>query len=670
MNKEKAFKIIKKTILHGLGLGCTLAAVLLALFFVKYKFVDAATAKSEKYYINDVYDRPIVQLEQGEEFTQEFEAHGDIYGVQIRWHNLAVVQNGTALIQLKGADGDVLAQTEYDLRRIENDVYNEIAFDSPYLNDEEGYQPYTLCITPTFDSPEDSYLKIWGDYESNTIAFGVLKYIVNSANLYGWYGVLQKLAIAAAVVMYLVCFILPIKKHWAFLAVLLAASCLYTMVLPPYSSPDEEGHFNSAYRMVNRWDGYGDKDFEYRTFYKRGSDKSKVFEEKYTTPLTYDYIYENFGEKCTDSEFAAFPESWLVTDFKGVYFVGALAIKLSHILGLGYVGMMYLGRLFNLLFFGICTFFAIKITPVGKEIFMTLALLPITLHLSNSFSRDVFVFSMGFLFTAYLLYLMAQKESYKWWQLGILAVICVLLAPSKFIYAAMCLAVLLLDAKKVPLLNRIKWPLKIHPLVIAAVGAAVLLPVMVKIYLGKDPEFIWRIFPMAPLEVLLEVRPQEPFSPVLMLQNPVYSLKLILNTLYCNGAYYIKSLVGGVLGYNNVIISDAFIIIMLIIMFVSVLSSVNDSYTLKKHEKITFGGIVLIVFGLVLFTCLSWTFVSMDTLYGLQGKYLLPVMPMLLIALKSKTIIAKRDLFRPMCFAMGFTDIFVALNALTVILQR
>ena len=670
MDRKRILNILKKTVIHCFCLGCIAAAVYGAMFFIGYKFVEPATAKSQKYYINDIYDQPIVQLKHDTAFEQQFEAHGDIYGVQIRWHNLAQVQDGTALIEvLDGENGEVLASTTYNLHRIVNDVYNEIAFDQPYLNSEEGYQPYTLRITPQFENPEESYLKIWGDYSTKTIAFGVLKYIVNTDALYGWFGMLRTVALAGAVAVYAVCFIFRLKKETVFAVTLLAVSCLFTLVLPPYSSPDEEGHFNSAYRIVNKWDGFVDEDFDNQTIYKRAEDQSKIFEEKQTTVLNYEYIYNNLGEKGdVNSDMVAFDNSWTVSDFKGVYLLGAIGIKLGHMLNLGYVPMMYLGRLLNLLFFAVCVYFSVKITPVGKNIFMSLGLLPITLHIANSFSRDTFVISLGFLFTAYLLYLINQEETYKWWQLVLMAVICGLLAPSKFIYAVMCIGVCLLDIKKVPLLNRIKW--KIHPFFILCAIGVLILPFMVVYMLKTDPLFKWKFLAIAPLEYLLDPQMID-FSISIqhILQNPIYFLKIILNTIYTNGAYYINSLFGGVLSYNSIYISSAFIIIIIVCVVLAVISS-KDDIQLSGFHRITFGGIFALVFAEVMFMCITWTFVRMDTLYGFQGKYLLPVMPMLLIAVKGRNITANKDLFRPLCFVMAFTDIFVALNAFAVILQR
>ena len=679
MDKTKNIKnIILRVLLHAVGLGAVLIVTALALFYIKYSFVDPAATKNHYRYINDIYDSPAVNFDHGKTLEQEFSTHGDIYGVKIRFHNLGVPQAGSAKLELVEKEHDaVVAETTFNTEIMVNDVYTDIFFDTPYRvgdywQDTEGSRDYILRITPDFVKGEDAYMKVWGDSATGTMAFGVLTYVVNNASLYGWFGLICKVAIAAAVILYTVCFIFKLKKEIVFVAALLAVSCLFTLALPPFSSPDEEAHINTAYRLANeKFEGYSKEDLAERTIQRRREDYSETFENKHTDVFSYEYVYDNLFEKADKEGIKPISNVWAVSDFDGVYMMGALGIKVSHMLNLSYVGSMYLGRLFNLLFFAVCLFFAIKITPVGKNVFMALGFFPITLHLANSFSRDVFVISLGFLFTAYLLYLLKQEETYKWWQLLLLAVICVLLAPSKFIYCTLCMAVLLLDIRKVPLLNRIK--IKINPvLAVVAVGvcavAAVGLAVIIR------PDVLRTVLPALSssesLETLLATNPEATFNIGLMLQNPVVTLKLILATIFENGAYYIKSVAGGVLGYNSVLISDGFIIIILICAVLSAFSCERDSYTLRIRDRGMFGFISLIILALVVYLGISWTPVYYTTIYGIQGKYLLPVLPMAFLALRGSTFKIKNDIFNPLCFTMAFTNLFVALNAITVILQR
>ncbi|MBQ7284611.1 MAG: hypothetical protein IJW74_07190, partial [Oscillospiraceae bacterium] len=66
MDFKKILQIVRKTVLHAASLGVVAAVIFAAMFFIKYRFVDGATAKSDRYYINDIYDQPIVQLYDGE----------------------------------------------------------------------------------------------------------------------------------------------------------------------------------------------------------------------------------------------------------------------------------------------------------------------------------------------------------------------------------------------------------------------------------------------------------------------------------------------------------------------------------------------------------------------------------------------------------------------------
>ena len=679
MEKQKHTKsLILKIFARIIGLGAVLAVTALALFFIKYSFVDTATVKNKYRYINDIYDSPAVEFSHGKMLEQQFSTHGDIYGVKIRFHNLGVPQAGSAYMELVEAQKDmVVASTTFNTEIMVNDVYTDIFFDQPYrvgdyFAEEEGSHDYILRITPDFANGDEAYMKVWGDSKTNTMAFGVLTYRVNSDSLYGWFRLISIVALAAAAVLYAVCFIFNFRKEVVFVTALFAVSCLFTLALPPFSSPDEEAHINTAYRLCNeKFEGYTRADLAERTIQRRSEDYSKTFENKFTDVFSYEYVYDNLTSKVEKEGITPISNVWAVSDFDGVYMMGALGIKVSHMLNLGYVPSMYLGRLFNLLFFALCLFFAIKITPVGKNVFMTLSFFPITLHLVNSFSRDVFVISLGFLFTAYLLYLLKQEETYKWWQLVLLAVISVLLAPSKFIYCTLCVAVLLLDIRKVPLLNRIK--IKVNP-VLAVLGIGVFGAAAVAAAVMIRPDVLKTVLPAISssesLETLLLTNPDATFNIALMLQNPVVTLRLILATIFENGAYYIKSVAGGVLGYNSVIISDAFIIVVLVCAVIATFAEENDSYTLRIRDRAMFGFIGLVILALVVYLGISWTPVAYTTIYGIQGKYLLPVLPMALLSFKGKTFAVKKDIFRPMCFVLGCTNLFVALNAIAVILQR
>ena len=662
MNKKKLF-------IHTTALAAIVAVLCLAMFFIRINFVGPATGKTNGYFINDVYDAPVVEFSHGKTVEQEFSAAGNIYGMRVRFHNSAVSQAGTFEAQLvKKESGEVVASTVGHTGTLVNDNYSAIHFDQPYITNETN--DYILKLTPTFENP-NAYMRIWSDAEGKTISFGIINYIADADTVYSWFNVLWVMVLAVAVIIYCVCFVFKLKKENVFLVVLLAGSLLVTTVLPPFSSPDEEGHFLSAYQLVNRIEGN-----DYKWTYKvnrRAEDFSDVFEDHYTSVFSYEYIYNNLFEITDDREEITTDNNWVVFDFEGVYAAGALGILLSKALNLGFVPMMYLGRFLNLMVYVLCAYFAVKLTPVGKEVFMTIGLLPITLHIANSFSRDVFVIAMGFVFVAYLLKLLHQEEKYKIKQLALLLAIAVLLAPSKYIYSLMCPLILLLKPQKLGINLEKHTDKKYRWLPFAVAGGMVVIVAAAVLITNKDMfmSYIRDAFGTGEtLENLWATNPDATYNLALLLQSPVNTLKLFMHTIYEHGAFYIKSILGGVLGYNSIYISDAFILVIFLMVAMSVFASPSDKYTLAAKDRISFVAVFVLVLAAVVYVAVTWTPVSYASLYGIQGKYLLPVLPLLLLACKNKVVTITKDIFNHICFVMGLTNVFVMLNALTVILQR
>lgn len=126
----------------------------------------------------------------------------------------------------------------------------------------------------------------------------------------------------------------------------------------------------------------------------------------------------------------------------------ALGIVLATLLNLGSFPLFYLGRFFNLLMFAALAYFAVRITPVGKNAMMVAGLLPMTLHLASSYSYDAGIMGLAFLLTGMCLRavygegLMSRRE-----KAGIV-VVAVLLAPCKVVYTVIVLLVILIPRKR------------------------------------------------------------------------------------------------------------------------------------------------------------------------------------------------------------------------------
>jgi len=74
-----------------------------------------------------------------------------------------------------------------------------------------------------------------------------------------------------------------------------------------------------------------------------------------------------------------------------------LMIFLGKLVNCSPIVLIYLGRLANLLMYIFIIFWAIKITPIQKWVFLLLALMPMTLYLAASLSADCFTIAISIL---------------------------------------------------------------------------------------------------------------------------------------------------------------------------------------------------------------------------------------------------------------------------------
>ena len=127
-----------------------------------------------------------------------------------------------------------------------------------------------------------------------------------------------------------------------------------------------------------------------------------------------------------------------------------LAILIGRTLHLGTYPLFYLGRIFNAVCFVTCAALAYRITPFGKNVVVALSLLPMTLHLTASFSYDVGIISLGLLLTALVLKAMTSAETISRKHSLSIIVIAAMLAPCKVIYSTIILLALFIPSTKFP----------------------------------------------------------------------------------------------------------------------------------------------------------------------------------------------------------------------------
>ena len=130
-------------------------------------------------------------------------------------------------------------------------------------------------------------------------------------------------------------------------------------------------------------------------------------------------------------------------------------------------------------------------------------------------------------------------------------------------------------------------------------------------------------------------------------RNIPATVKLLLRTLPEQGALWLQGLLGTTLGEPIVYRIDVSWLLgvgLLLAVLAAALPRQDEPALLGRRSKAGTAGICLCVVLAVLAAALNWTPINYQTLFGLQGRYLLPILPLALLLVKSsKKLVLRGD---------------------------
>lgn len=128
-------------------------------------------------------------------------------------------------------------------------------------------------------------------------------------------------------------------------------------------------------------------------------------------------------------------------------------------------------------------------------------------------------------------------------------------------------------------------------------------------------------------------------------RNIPATVKLLLRTLPEQGALWLQGLLGTTLGEPIVYRIDVSWLLgvgLLLAALAAALPRQDEPALLGRRSKAGTAGICLCVVLAVLAAALNWTPINYQTIFGLQGRYLLPILPLALLLVKSSKKLALR----------------------------
>lgn len=480
---------------------------------------------------------------------------------------------------------------------------------------------------------------------------------------------------------------------------------VYLLVLPPLSAPDEISHYISAYQLSSRMLGRPsnastghvlvrcqDKWLEdvgdnYR--YEEGEDgylrpvaestENSWYLGKTLTEDTYEAIRETgfTGRRYPadadgrensrgrgDAEKAG-EEPLLVSVYPPVvttpvaYIPQALGIALARLLNMNSICLLYIGRLFNLVFFVAMTYLSMKRLPFGKEVLFGVALLPMTLHLSASFSYDVMIMGCMFYLTAMCLDLTWRREKVRSGDVAVLALLMAAAGPCKMVYGTLMGLCLLVPAKKFG--DRKRWVLSAVFVALAwGLAMAAVNGQTIVTYATSTGE------QMPGLE-------ETGYSFGLLLRQPIQTVRVFYQTVLWQAQQYHLSMIGAWLGNLDQVLDVPYAVVVLFTGCLLCLAArkPGEAIEMSFRARLWIWVVCAACAGVTMLSMLiALTPLSSPVISGIQGRYFLPFLPVLLISLKNDFIILTKNTNRSILYLMCCANGYVLLRLYSVVSMR
>lgn len=553
-----------------------------------------------------------------------------------------------------------------------------------------------------------------------------MQYIVNYTGSWSGVFALVIGGLTAAAVILGFVLLFAVRAHLAVVVAVagLLLGSAFSVLTPSLVAPDEYTHLAVSYMYASELLGQPVcADEETRALLVRACDAPYF---KTVTgdigALAYKELAANLGQTGCDG--ATVRETGAYADpnrLAPLYLGQTAGVLLARALGLGFYAMLLCGRLGNLLVYLTLATLAVALSPPrGRGIFACVALLPMPLQLAASFSADSMVLGLIFAYTALCLRLRERPATRA--ETAALVLLTACIGPAKAIYLPVTLLCLLVPSRHLAATRRAGHAVKALALALAALlwgavnlgalfyaardvdtvgikraallGAAAL-AVLALVWLAVRrrpaarrwlcrglaaavvlaiPVGFYQLTHMwgglTPEQLVEGIQPNGDsiytYSFGYICRNLPATVELLVRSVAAQGALWLQGLLGTTLGEPIVYRLDVSWLLgvgLVLLLLAAALPVGQDRLPLDRPARWGIGGILLLVVGLTFAAALSWTPINYATIFGVQGRYWLPVLPLALgLVGDNRTFTAQKDLTRPAVLGILYLTSLVMLQ--------
>jgi uncharacterized membrane protein len=403
---------------------------------------------------------------------------------------------------------------------------------------------------------------------------------------------------------------------------------IYNLVTPPLQVPDEYDHFRRVFHIseghflpekkINRLGGEIPASIKkFVVPYRFAATNLKYSLDKQT-------FFDSFNDKYSNAEkeFDDFPNTSYYTPVS--YLPQSIAVSIIKQFNCSVATLYYFGRLFIFLFWVWCMYHLIKIVPICKWLFAFLFLLPMNIYMSNSYSADTVTNILSFTFIIFVLKYAFDEQKINGKRIIFLITIGVLLALSKIVYVGLILSFFIIPLSKFN--NKKQFAFYSILLFVCSFGAAMFWSNVVTHYFTPYSEYDPNFRDFCCLSHCADYEGQKKY----ILSHHTYFLKVIYHSLFKHPYTYLAGYVGS-FGNNDIPLPRKVLLFSYIVILGIAVTEKNSKQLSVLQKFILISASCFSFVLLLLSQHLTWDCVGEGIVDVVQGRYLIPLFPLVFL---------------------------------------
>lgn len=603
--------------------------MLIATSLYTYKMAIIPANAEGKKILSFEKDNCQLELKQGEIVSQDFKVTEDDMS-RIAIHFRKKGNEGNVMLSLSEKEERVIQKWELQVKQLPEDSITTLALDVPLKSKNKVY---TLTVDVD-DKASEKVSLVYSD-ENNMLKLKKgeteIKGVLNMYAFAQSKNIIKTFFFVIFLLMALVLFlgVLVIDKaklENIYIILALGIGVIYILIFPTGTVPDGRTHFGTVYAQASKLLGVESVDEEGRTIlYEKGY-------VLYTHPDKNSYIdiYENWKSDCEKTE-ESLQAASVIDNSMFYYFPQIIGVTFARLFSLNAFWVMCLGRIFSLFSYAILNWLAIKFMPFGKMIIFITSLLPMALELGTSYSYDSFLIALSYFSIAYNFYLIYDKEIVQIRDWIVLVVLSVLICNIKVVYIFIPMLCLLINKKK--------CVRKTIGCLAVGFGGALCVAL-------TQLANILNMFGSGNSSTMISEEVVSYYTLGYVLTNPLKSLWILYGTIVEKLDFYFTSMLGTSLGWFEIqipfVVGVAFFVL---ILLASVRHENEIVFVDLKQRSFYIAVCVMSFLAVELALMLSYTIWGAEVIEGVQGRYFLPFLPILVLGImRNDTFILKKSI--------------------------